>query len=262
MSLTFLERYYQFIDDNVLKSQSIEFMNKALPSLLQRVDGLGNIDLSDSTRITEIGHSGKQKTLDWPNIYQGLISTCQITGSEGYCRLRDLIVDPFLIVTYHFNIQENGIKSIGKDRYGVIYARTPNNVGDGTPLGSSVLAVGVTGGDGDYAYDLTGTVGMGVGNGKFAYTRDLDSIDGLLSITLTGWFKTDVAETLGEDVELFKTKKLKFTSVNNGHLKLFVDIELDSDSVVSSKADWNNVNSWTHFAVSYDGTSSVGNVKF
>lgn len=73
MSLTFLGRYYPFIDDNVLKSQIVSFMNKALPSLLQGVDGLGNIDLSDSTRITEIGRNGKQKTLDWPNIYQGLI---------------------------------------------------------------------------------------------------------------------------------------------------------------------------------------------
>lgn len=171
-------------------------------------------------------------------------------------------MDPPLIVSYNFNIQENGIKSIGKDRYGVIYARTSNNVGDGAPLGSPVLAVGVTGQDGDHAYDLSGTAGMGVGNGKFAYTRDLDSIDGLLSFTLTGCFKTDVGETLGKNVELFKTKKLKLTSVNNGHLKLFVDSELELDSVTSSKADWNNVNSWTHFAVSYDGTRSVRNVKF
>lgn len=135
-------------------------------------------------------------------------------------------------------------------------------MGDGTPLGSPVLAVGVTGQDGDYAYDLTGTAGMGVGSGKFAYTRYLDSIDGLLSFTLTGWFKTDGGETMGEDVELFKTTKMKLTAVNNGHLKLFVDSERDSDSVVSSKADWNAVNSWTHFAVSYDGTKSAGNVKF
>lgn len=262
MSLTFLGRYYFFASDADLKTRIIDFMNKALPSIMQRVDGLGNIDLSDSTRITEIGRNGKQKTLDWANIYQGLVGTCLITGNEGFCKLRDLLMVPILIVGYNFNIQENGIKSLGRDALGVIYARTPENVGDSSPLGDP-QAVGVTEKETDFAYDMTGTAGMGVANGKFAYTKDLVSIDGLLSMTFTGWFKTDVGQVLGNNVDLFKTKKFRLKGVNNGHLKLYVDSENnEADSIISTNADWADVNKWVYFAVSYDGTKTTDNVKF
>jgi len=67
---------------------------------------------------------------------------------------------------------------------------------------------------------------------------------------------------MSNNIELFKTDRMKLTVVNNGKLCLFVDSHSGGDSVVSSKADWDIVNEWAFFAVSYDGTRQENNVKF
>jgi hypothetical protein len=116
----------------------------------------------------------------------------------------------------------------------------------------SAAGTGVTGGLGlpmsptDRAFSGT------TGSSRAAQSADNDSIDGLVSFTLSGWYKTSA---LGgrflhnpSDFELIP---------GAGSLTLSVD-----SANASAGGAFPQNNEWSFFAITYDGTQTAGNVKY
>ena len=264
IGLGYLARYYLTANNMSRATQrAIErAMRRSLRLFTARVDRLGNIDLTDSTRINEPGRNGRPKSLDTKNILQAFLNAFRITGQRGYRRLANRMAHPNRpLVEYIFDRPgTDGQKNSGTvGDVADLFCRTVDNSRDGTPLGGD--GSGLTGTTEDYAYAPTNT--PGTTDGPFARTDgNIDALTGLASFTLSGWFRTLPGETIGgtqsPNVELFKTEEFKLTSPNAGRLRLYVN----DGNVVSTNTDWSSTDEWTFFAVTYDGLLTVDNVKF
>ena len=258
IGLAYLGRYQQMIGsvDNSASSASQSWF-------VDRIDSLGNVDTSDSTRINEPARSGRPKRLDYKTIAQGFISSSLVsTSNDGvYEKLALLMARPIRpTVEFRFEGAADGQKNTGLDDDSHLFCRTSDNAKNLNPLGMS--GSGITSNADDFALKLTSTGNsMGSGQGTFCRTDGpIDSLDALQSFTLSGYYK--VPQVMSNNIELFKTDRMKLTVVNNGKLRLFVDSHSGGDSVVSSDANWGVTNSWAFFAVSYDGTRQADNVNF
>ncbi len=125
---------------------------------------------------------------------------------------------------------------------------------------------GVSGVSTDRCLDFSSAQGMGSAPGvadvDSRHSADLDAIDTLKSFTVSGWYKTSVPDaTIGGYAVLFDNN-----SANNGfrlscagpNLALYVD----DGNVASTGSAFDDKNRWVFFAVTYDGTLAVGNVRF
>jgi len=121
--------------------------------------------------------------------------------------------------------------------------------------------LGVSGVPEDRAFDNSTSTGMGSnGSGGHALQAYDDSVDGLLSLTLQGWFKADSA--IGSLARVFAKQ-----AGNTGFLLLAtssgaLSLEINNVASTISSGKYSEVGQWVFFAVSYDGTATSNNVKF
>lgn len=125
---------------------------------------------------------------------------------------------------------------------------------------------GVSGLTGDLAFDNSASSGMGsAGTGGRAQTAaTVASVNTLKSFTLTGWFKTADATSISGNAALINNQSgasdgFRVYSSGSGVLALNVN---GSGVTSTSTTAYAATQSWVFFAVTYDGTSSLNNVKF
>src|SRR5438105_3496311 len=125
----------------------------------------------------------------------------------------------------------------------------------------SVNGGGVSGFAGDRAFDNSAATGMGSsgsgGRGRQPYD---DATDGLVSITLQGWFKA--SSVIGSLARIFAKQ-----SANTGFLLLatgsgVLSLEINNVARSISSGQYSEIGQWVFFAVTYDGTATTNNVRF
>ena len=119
---------------------------------------------------------------------------------------------------------------------------------------------GVSGLPGDRAFDNSISSGMGSkGTGGRAVVV-ADAVDGLLSLTLQGWFRADGAAI--DNLARLISKQQGST----GFLLLGtagnLDLEINNAGSTSTGTHYGDVGVWVFFAVTYDGTATNNNVRF
>lgn len=126
--------------------------------------------------------------------------------------------------------------------------------------------MGISGLIGDRAFDNTGSSAMGsMGTGgKAIQTTSLETLAGLKSFTLQGWYKTQ-SGLLTAAARLFDKQGgsssggFTLSSGGPGQLSLYVN----SLSVgITSTNSYSESGTWVFYAVTYDSTAVSGNVKF
>jgi hypothetical protein len=126
----------------------------------------------------------------------------------------------------------------------------------------SLDAQGVSGRPGDRAFDNSLSSGMGSNGsgGRAAIASDDQAADGLLSLTLQGWFRADGVAI--DNLARLITKQLGSTGFlllgTGGNL----DLEINNVGSTSTGAYYADVGVWVFFAVTYDGTATNNNVRF
>ncbi|HEV7298442.1 MAG TPA: PEP-CTERM sorting domain-containing protein [Tepidisphaeraceae bacterium] len=130
--------------------------------------------------------------------------------------------------------------------------------GDVTPVvlfgaTQSAAGTGVTGGLGlpessiDRAYSSTG------GSQRASHAADNDNIDGLVSFTISGWYKTG-----GLTGRIMHNPNEQEIIPGTSTLTLSVN----SSNAGVSAASYPQNNQWAFFAITYDGTATLNNVKY
>ncbi len=114
-----------------------------------------------------------------------------------------------------------------------------------------------------HALDNTSASGMGTdsdGEDGELFYHPQGGLDELMSITIAGWFKAP--EPFTNSARLVN-KNRSFNVWSGGRLALVVfDLENEPRQHVSSP-DWQHVtDTWTFFAVTFDGTEPVDNMRF
>lgn len=124
---------------------------------------------------------------------------------------------------------------------------------------------GVSGKDGDRAFNNTGAGTQFSDVSHAQHAADFDGVDTLAAFTLSGWYMLPAtSSSIGLQASLFEngTTDAGFrlrggSRTNAGTLQLTVD----GQTRESSQA-YTEVGEYVYFAASYDGTASVDNVKF
>jgi len=171
IGLAYLGRYQQMIESVDTSAASSSACSASQSLFADRVDSLGNVDTSDSTRINEPARSGRPKRLDYKTIAQGFISCSLASNDAVYDGLAILMARPIRpTVEYRFEGEADGQKSTGLDDDAAhLFCRTADNAKNFDPLGMS--GSGLTYDDGDFALKLTSTgSSMGSGQGTFCRT--------------------------------------------------------------------------------------------
>jgi hypothetical protein len=129
---------------------------------------------------------------------------------------------------------------------------------------------GVSGTPGDRAFNNTASTAMGnAGEGGRAQTTVKGGgMAGLISFTITGWFKTDAATSWPVNSGVNLVNSYNNADANNGARilcgnpgQLILGINgAEGDSY--SNSVYTAAQSWVFFAVTYDGTATSNNVKF
>lgn len=164
------------------------------------------------------------------------------------------------IIEYNFNDTGTSTLSTGTDTAVMVLK---DSAGTWSDL-HSASGLGVSGESGDRAFDNTASTGMGsagIGGRGDDYVGDDSAIDGLMSFTIQGWFKTDGVVIGGNCrvIENFYSNKGFYIQASSGQLYLSVD---SGAAGSGSSSDYNQINTWTFFAVTYDGTQSASNLNF
>lgn len=123
------------------------------------------------------------------------------------------------------------------------------NVADLGPDGS-----GVSGKAGDRAF-------VNVTGGRANHAADDNAIDTLTSFTISGWLKSNGASALssGRIMENASGVLILFTGAGT------YQIQIDGNTtgfIADSGNHYSDTQKWMFFAVTYDGTSNLNNVKF
>ena len=173
------------------------------------------------------------------------------------------------ILEYKFNETGTTAPSTGSNTTAVLTLR--NNAGAETDLHSADGLGASSGLTGDRAFDNTASDSMG-GDGGRADQADsaANDIDTLTSFTLQGWFKTAGSTAIdgvtGSKRAVLLQNGTGFSGNTDGfqlfghqeHLKLRVD----NGDAEAPKLAYGGTQSWIFFAVTYDGTLNLDNVKF
>lgn len=171
---------------------------------------------------------------------------------------------------YRFNDQGTESASRGNDRTPVTFFDENNQAVDL----HSADSMGVSGQPGDRAFDNTSATGMGGEHsmGSRAQQSPTGALDSLTSFTLQGWFAfpgdgsfpgARLVEKRGS-----ATSQLSLflgAGSRQGALTLALGTP-SSDAVISTVSEMSPLlgtrNTWTFFAVTYDGTLARDNVRF
>jgi len=183
------------------------------------------------------------------------------TGSNGV--IRGYVVEypsnlePAPLVELLFNETGTNASNTGRSGVPAVLFNSANVV---TDLHSDV-GLGLSGLLGDRALDNTTATGMGSGGTGGRATQPYDeAVDGLLSLTLQGWFR--VESTVGSNARFFAKQGsgtgFLFLAPSGGTLSL----EINGSSSTMSSAQFSEVGQWIFFAVTYDGSTTANNVKF
>jgi hypothetical protein len=135
--------------------------------------------------------------------------------------------------------------------------------GAATDLHAPNLGVG---GAGDTAFDNRASANSF--GGWAEQSGDLDAFDGLLSFTITGWFKTDGTTGINNDQQLINNGwSLRAQGNDPGNLDLQVigaggAADAQSGGAFNVPGPYSQTQEWVFFAVTYDGGLTSNNVKF
>jgi hypothetical protein len=206
---------------------------------------------SSENRIAFFGNSGPL-TGDWKDVNNADVHP------PGYIVEYEMNLAPAPIVEFRFN-------EIG--------SQAPSTGADSTPMtfinGASAEADlhsddrdGVSGLQGDHAFDNSSSTAMGSsGSGGYANQADDDNLDDLLSLTLQGWFKADSGSI--NSLARIITKQAganSFLLIGSSSGKF--QFEINNANCTTAEAWYPETGQWIFFAVTYDGSSIVNNVKF
>ena len=179
------------------------------------------------------------------------------------------------VLHYDFNETGNAPGSTGADTRPV---KLRDDDGDAFDF-HSTDGGGVTGLPGDRSFANTGPsdhgrFASGATNGFRGDQSDNPAIDALNEFTISGWFRTELADTFlpnatprlvnnhddesGSDGDGFN---LQFLTGSEGDLKLEVDDDTGG-GVNTTGERYADKQKWVFFAVSYDGTATTDNVNF
>lgn len=129
----------------------------------------------------------------------------------------------------------------------------------------SPAGLGVSGRPDDRALDFRATAGMGAAGGNVARVAARDWFRGLEAITLTGWFRTDGTQTLGNGASLVEHTSAaggwSLRANAAGALTLNLNSGTNSGSATSN-AVFTAADAWTFFAVTFDARPSSNEVTF
>lgn len=127
---------------------------------------------------------------------------------------------------------------------------------------------GVSGETWDRALSLTNATGMGsAGAGPVArHAADLDLVDGLVSFTASGWYKTSVPGETPANYANFINNGSSATGYliqNNGGTGKALNLNVNNVSgCATANNTFSDANKWVFFAVTYDSTSTTNNARF
>jgi hypothetical protein len=159
------------------------------------------------------------------------------------------------LVEYLFN--ETGTSASSSS--GATASLLMGNSADQTTDLHSFDSAGASGTAGDRAFDNTASTGMGKNfAGGYARGSTTLSVSQLSAFTLTGWFKTDTSETLGNISYLMSyydfgsNTGFSLSSSTNGILTLTVN---GTAYASSGSANYSLSGQWVFFAVTYDQSS-------
>ena len=147
------------------------------------------------------------------------------------------------------------------------YLVTPATLGTATASLDlhSPGGLGASGRTGDRAFDNRSTAGMGSTTGPAARVAPRDWFGGLEAITLTGWFRTDGTQTLGNGASLIEHASTaggwSLRANTAGALTLNLNSGTNSGSATSN-AVFTATDAWTFFAVTFDARPSSNEVTF
>lgn len=140
-----------------------------------------------------------------------------------------------------------------------------NSSGTATNL-HGAAGSGVSGMAGDLAFDNSASTGMGsAGTGGRAQTATtVAAVNTLKSFTITGWFKTaDVSPISGNAILVNNQSGASDGFRVYGSASGVLALNVNGIGVTSTGTTaYAPTQSWVFFAVTYDGTSSLNNVKF
>lgn len=169
------------------------------------------------------------------------------------------------LVEYRFN--ETGVTAPNTGSAGSADLRLFASNGSTPTDYHGAAGSGVSGLAGDIALDFTSATGMGnAGTGPVAnQAADLAAVDGLRSLTLQGWFKTDSTTPIGNSARLFQNSLsgngFALIATTSGNLQLSLG-NGSSTNFASTTNSYSATQSWVFFAVTYDGTTTTNNVRF
>lgn len=158
---------------------------------------------------------------------------------------------------YEFKFNDSGVTTASTGSNNVILNML-NSSGTATDL-HSFAGLGVSGQAGDLALNNSASTGMGAsGSGGVAISSS-NSMSGISSFTLTGWFYSDGTTIRNAARLVDDSSRFNLSAGGSGVLSLNVN---STSLAVSSDAAYLGVNQWVFFAVTYDGSVSTNNVSF
>ena len=189
--------------------------------------------------------------------YSGIVSVMLAAGAVSFAAEKPLL-------EYLFN--ETGVNAASSGTVNApleFRSRSGNRLADLHGDEGS----GVSGKPGDRAFNNT-DADMGGGGGVAKTEDNVDDIDGLVSFTYCGWFKTagDVSfvgslARLGKDYD--ENKGWQFLGNNGDGVLVYVDTgsRVFAGGKPTDLSVLAQTEKWVFFAVTYDGTKSGNNVK-
>ncbi len=180
---------------------------------------------------------------------------------------RPMRLNKMMVGEFRFNGDfTNG--SLDADAQNSGYLSTPAVMqnGSGTPTNlHSADALGVSGQSGDRAFDNRATPGMGSAGGGKAVIANRTWFRDLQAFTLQGWFKTDGAQSIGNNASLIEQSDANggwsLRSTSTGKLTLSMS-DGSTTKTVTSNQSYSQQNQWTFFAVTFDKRPSSNEVSF
>ena len=155
---------------------------------------------------------------------------------------------PSPIVEYKFNETGNSAPSTGSEKIPLrLVSKTDRELHSGE-------ANGVSGIPEDRCFDNSWWTDASVDHGFGEHEINSDTVDGLKSATWQGWLQ--YSALLNQGQRIFE-KGSYIVLMRNNTLKLTV-----AGTEVTSSADYNILNEWVFFAVTFDADSTTNNVKF
>ncbi len=93
LGLKYAGDFYRLTDNLAIRDEIRNAFTKSLPLFQARIDSAGNVDVSDSTRITESTRGGGAKTFDRQNAVRAYLSGFAVTGDQAYLDLAQALVN-------------------------------------------------------------------------------------------------------------------------------------------------------------------------